>query len=289
MLRMLSRRQLRIRVMQALYAYFQHNTKDVSTAQMDLLKGNERSYDLYLQLLSLLPELARIEQIQRKDAPKKCRGSCRFPESSLEQNLFIKWLAADAGFNEKIRKRNIGWQNDQDMINKFFFDLRNENRYKEYISNSLHDEKFQIDFCKWIIQFAKGNEVFAHAIEEKNIFWAESIELIASMAERTISNFDVSNYYKNKLMDMYRDTDDDTEFMRKLVSSVISNDEFYTQIIADKTKNWEVDRIAILDVILLKMALAEATCFENIPIKVTINVCVGAGTREPDGKTAQTQ
>ena len=216
-------------------------------------------------------ELARFEKMQRTDVARKFSASHKSPSHGMTDNIFVNWLETNVNFKDKSNKRNVGWQNDQDLISKIYYNIRNEKKYKEYYEKESPTLEEQVEFCRWVIQFAKGYEVFAHAMEEKNIFWAESLDLIISMVSKTISGFDVSNLGKNKLMEMYRDTEDDLEFMKKLLSSTITNDELFTGLISEKTKNWDVERIALMDVLLLKMALAEVVCFESIPVKVTIN------------------
>ncbi|MBL7926556.1 MAG: transcription antitermination protein NusB [Bacteroidia bacterium] len=268
---MLSRRQLRVRVLQALYAFFQQENGDVWIAQKELLASAERVYDLYLQLLNLLPEMAHHETMYIKDAPKKHIAKSNEIVNKLDENIIVKYLNSNLGFNDKLKKRGLSWSKDTDLLSRIFLSFRMSDEYLQYISDKELTVKKQVDFViHFYNQHIFTNEAFTHEMEDKNVFWAESFELISQMVIKSVTDFDEKNA-SLEIMPMYRDKDDDIDFMRKLFSETIKHNEWFTQLIADKTKNWEVERIAIMDVIMLKMALAEVTCFESIPVKVTIN------------------
>lgn len=268
---MLSRRQLRVRVLQALYAFFQQENGDVWIAQKELMASSERVYDLYLQLFSLMPELAHHETMYLKDAPKKLMGKSKEVVNKLDENILVKFLNSNFSFNDKIKKRGLSWAKDNDLISRMFLNLRMSDDYQKYASNKELNTQQQITFIETIYkQHVFTNEAFTHELEDKNVFWAESFEMISQLVLKSITSYDEKNA-SFEILPMYRDTDDDIEFMRKLFSETVKHNEWFTQLIADKTKNWDVDRIAIMDVIMLKMALAEVTNFESIPVKVTIN------------------
>jgi N utilization substance protein B len=112
-------------------------------------------------------------------------------------------------------------------------------------------------------------DILRHLLEEKNIYWAESLDLVEAMVLKTAENpKDGSNF---GLLPLYKDEDDDIRFMRNLVQKTIRDDGYFQQLIADKTKNWDAERIALVDIILMKMALCEILNIENIPVKVSIN------------------
>lgn len=268
---MLSRRQLRVRVMQALYAFFQQENGDSWVAQKEMLSASQRTYDLYLQLLLLLPEMAHHEEMYIKDAPKKHLSNSNLTLNKLSENVVIKFLSNNFYFIDLIKKRNINWSIDADLIGRIFLSLRMSDLYINYMNDDDVTVAKQVKFCEdfYALQLFT-NEVFTHEMEDKSVFWAESFEMISSMVSKTISAF---NEEKNslELMSMYRDSEEDEEFMKKLFQETVKNDKWFTEIISDKTKNWDVERIALMDIILLKMALAEVVSFENIPVKVTIN------------------
>lgn len=257
--------------MQALYAFFQQDNNDTWIAQKEMLSASERTYDLYLQLLLLLPEMAHHENMHVKDAPKKQIGKNKRSLNKLSDNEIIKFLQTNFLFNDRVKKRGLSWGKDADLISRIFLTLRMSDLYSGYVM----EENLTIDMqVKFLEDFYNNqifnNEVFTHEMEDKSLFWAESFEMISNYVVKSISSFDKVNFTLD-VMPMYRDMEEDIDFMKKLFNETIKNDKWFTDLISEKTKNWDVERIALMDVILLKMALAEVIAFENIPIKVTIN------------------
>ncbi len=268
---MLSRRQLRVRVMQALYAFFQHEKNSIAIAQKEMLTATERAYDLYLQLLMLLPEMAFLENQYLVDAPKKFAGKIEIAVTKIEDNVVVKYLQTNFEFNQLIKKRSLSWSKDIDLLNRIFLALRLSELYKKFVQTENPDVKTQVEFCqRFYKEHIISNEVFTHEVEDKSVFWAESFEMISSMVLKTIGSYDEEKQSLT-LMPMFRDTDEDIEFMKNLFAETIKNNDWFTKLISEKTSNWDVDRIALMDILLLKMALTEVVCFENVPVKVSIN------------------
>ncbi|HQV00526.1 MAG TPA: hypothetical protein PLO59_05150, partial [Bacteroidia bacterium] len=143
---MLSRRQLRVRVLQALYAFFQQENGDVWIAQKELLASAERVYDLYLQLLNLLPEMAHHETMYIKDAPKKHIAKSNEIVNKLDENIIVKYLNSNLGFNDKLKKRGLSWSKDTDLLSRIFLSFRMSDEYLQYISDKELTVKKQVDF-----------------------------------------------------------------------------------------------------------------------------------------------
>ncbi len=270
---MLNRRQLRIKVMQALYGHFQNENQDPNVAVNNLLTGNERSYDLYLHLLQIFVELAQLEQTYKTDAPARMVGKSPFSfKFTLDDCLFVKWLKSDANYNELVRKRTINWTLMHDDFATIYFNIRQTEEYKNFISTPDQPADVQIKFLRYIFEnFFDKNDTFKHNVEERNIYWAESFDLQAHFVYKTLDGFNSKNFMANRILPVYKETEDDIDFVRMLFLKTVKNNDLYTKMIAEKTQNWEVDRIAVMDVILLKMALCEILELPNIPVKVTMN------------------
>jgi transcription antitermination protein NusB len=269
---MLSRRHLRIRVMQSLYTWYQSEDRDIRTSVGNLFKGTERTYDLYLSLLQLLPELAHHEEKYYLDLPPRHIKKEEPVMSRLSDNCFIQFLEKDPVFTGLIHDRKITWQKEGDLIRKLFLQLRQSPEYKNYISAEKHSEPEDVDFCGWIFKnIIQPSAPLTTSLEEQNIWWAESLDLIYSMVLKTIRVAHPGKKGKYELMPMFRDEQDDKEFMERLFVETVKSDDYFEKLIAEKTRNWDVDRIALMDVILLKMTLGEILNFPSIPVKVSIN------------------
>jgi len=268
---MLSRRHLRIRVMQALYAFYQSEVKDIRRTEQELLNGTDKIYELYLTQLQFLLELAHQEQMYYTDTPASMvTGKKKTAAFTLKGLAFIQWLESDKSFTEQIKKRKISWQLDIDAVKKSFHHLRNQEFYQNFILNENHTPQEEADVLKWLMkEFFRTTEFIPHVLEEKNIYWAESIELVESMVVKTAETGKGDQNFS--LLPLYKDAEDDVQFMQDLVQKTIRDDSYFHQLIADKTKNWDAERIALVDIILMKMALCEIINHSSIPVKVSIN------------------
>jgi transcription antitermination protein NusB len=269
---MLSRRHLRIRVMQSLYTWYQSEEKNTNKAIENLFLGSTRTYDLYLSLLQLLPELCDEEDRYYIDLPPRHIAKEQSVFSKLSSNAFVDFLRTDIVFTKGLANRKISWQKESDLIKKVFFQLRQSEEYKKYVAQSTHSVQEDVEMCSWIYKnIIVSSEALMNTLEEQNMWWAEALELINSMVLKTIRIAHPNRKGQFELMPLFRDEEDDKAFMDRLFRETVNNDAYFEKLIADKTKNWEVDRIALMDVILLKMALSEILHFPGIPVKVSIN------------------
>ncbi len=268
---MLSRRHLRIRVMQALYAYYQSEQKDIRRSEMELMNGTDKIYELYLTLLQFFNELSHQEYMYYEDMPASMVTGKRKTAASTLKNLpFFQWLSENTRLSNEVKKRKISWQNDADALKKAFSHLRQQENYQNFIKADSFTGEQEHVFMKWLFkEFFTNTDFITHVLEEKNIYWAESIELVETMVVKTHESGKSSGAYQ--LMPLFKDQDDDTRFMQELIQKTIRDDAYFQQLIADKTKNWDAERIALVDIILMKMALCEILNLATIPVKVSIN------------------
>lgn len=268
---MLSRRHLRIRVMQALYAYYQSDPKDIRRTEQELLNGTEKIFDLYLTLLLFLSELSHQEEVYYTDSPASLlTGLRKTAERKIGDMAFVQWLENNTAFRDQVKKRKINWQQDIDTVKKAFHHLKQKEEYSNYISKPGSDGEEENEFLKWLVnEFFKVTDFVSHLIEEKNLYWAESFELAVSLVQKTTEPAKKGSSFE--LLPLYKDADDDIRFMQDLVIKTIRDDSYFQQLIAQKTKNWDAERIALVDIILMKMALCEILNLSNIPVKVSIN------------------
>lgn len=267
---MLSRRYLRIRVMQTLYAWYQTENKTAFQVEQELFKGTDRIYDLYLQLLSFFIEMSDQEEIYYSDTPASVlTGKRKAAIRLLKENFFITSVMEHNGLKELLSKRKLTWQADIDIVHKAFFKLRKSEAYKVYSSGEDITPAADLSFCRELYKMLLQKEdLVTHVLEEKNIYWAEGLIIVHDMIFKTIESLNTSRF---ALIPLYRDEEDDIEFMKQLVSKTIRDDAYFNELISAKTENWDADRIALIDIILMKMALCEIMNIGSIPVKVSIN------------------
>lgn len=283
---MLNRRYLRIKTMQALYSYFQHEKPDIGLHERELFKSLDKIYELYVYILVLLTDIHHtahlvIEENKNKRLPSKedLEPNLRFIE-----NVLLVSISRSEELKKEVNNRKISWQNDFDLVRKLYSELRNTELYKNYMASSSpspkEDKQFLISVAT---EFLYEHELLNHLFEDRNMHWADDTFGAFSMVLRTFENFSG----KISLLPLYKDAEDDKAFISTLFRKTIVHDKEFAQLIDEKTKNWELDRIAAMDVLLMKMALAEFLHLSNIPVKVSLNeyIDISKEYSTPNSKT----
>ena len=274
---MISRRFLIIKTFQALYAYFQSEDKQMGKAEKELFFSIEKMHDLYLFFLLLPNELVHQNQLRMENAKEKRLPSeeDKNPNTKFVNNKVFEILAINEDLNNYAKDRKITWDKveDQETISKFLIHLRAHSIFTTYMSTQEtsyeEDKKFVVDLYKKIIpEF----ELLLSEIEDKSIYWGyDEIDFALSMVLKSVKKLDEKSDNKKAILALYRDKKDDTQFVKDLFRTSITEDEKNSKLIGDKTKNWDVERIANVDVLLMKMALTELLNFKAVPVKVTLN------------------
>jgi N utilization substance protein B len=258
--------------MMALYAWYQSRDHDVSWYEKELFKGADRSYDLYLYLLSVLTELAAEEERYYADLPPKHVQAEATLNSRIADNICVKWLLEDSSFKSAVKSGKISLQEDTDIIRQLFHSVKNSDIYKTYVAAHSHTPEEDIEFCLWLLgKHAGETDFLQNHLEEKNLWWAESYDLVKSMVLKTIRVAHSGKKGTFKLIPLFKDDEEDRAFMSQLLKETMFHDKELEELISAKTKNWDYERIALMDTILLKMALCEILYFQTIPVKVSIN------------------
>lgn len=266
---MLSRRQLRVKVLQALYAYFQSDKKDLAVAERELFRSVEKVHELYIYLLQFILELADADksdagELQNKYFPDQDELKARL---RIYQFSFVKALSENSVFTGSRKHWKTSWQKDNELVRKLFFEIKRSPEFRAILTAETIDEKqFMQETVK---KYIEQSEVMLHHIEEENIFWAEDLSFVVSMVNRTVRQFYETG--RIEIFEMYKDEKDDKDFVRTLFSQCVLNNKEYEAAVSERTQNWDLERIAMMDILILKMALAELIHFPGIPIKVSIN------------------
>lgn len=266
---MLSRRQLRVKALQALYSFYQSDKNDLAAAERELFRSISKVYELYLFILLLLKELGDADlqdagDLHQKHFPKADEVNAK---NRLHRLSFLDKLSSDKVFLSELKSHQITWQKEHELVRKIFLEIKKSVEYKNFLMNkeNISERDFLVGIVK---SFIEESVTLKNFIEENNIYWMEDFSFICHMVLKTIKDFYTSK--KLQLIPVFKD-EDDKQFVRELFSKTILHDAEYEEAIAAKTKNWEVERIALIDMILLKMAMAELVSFPGIPVKVSIN------------------
>ena len=271
---MLNRRHLRVKVLQSLYAYFQSKDGDVAVSEKELMTAVDRIYDLYLYLLLSFEELKRqadyrIEENKKKIRPKEEDLN---PNRKFVDNKILGILEEHQELREASEQRKVNWVGDehQEMFRKMFIEMREGETYFEFMNNDVEGFEEDLAFAIAIFKVNIANSpLIYNFFEEKSIHWLDDIDLACSMVLKTLKTFEEDG--SNAILPLYKDEEDETTFIKQLLRKTIAFDKENEELIDELTNNWELDRIAKMDVILMKMAITELQIFNNIPTKVTLN------------------
>lgn len=271
---MLNRRHLRIKVLQVLYAYFQSLDADRSKAEKELLTSVERMYDMYLFLLLALPEMKRAAMNRQAELQKKMRPTQEelHPNMKWVENALIAALENNHELYKISENRKVNWlgAENQELFRKLNLNLLDSELYFEHMNNGQEgieeDKNFAIQVFK---QELANSTLLQHFFDEKSIYWADDLDLCASMAIKTMKSWEEGKSIE--IMPLFKENDDEKEFILTLLHETIKHDETHEKDILTLAQNWELDRIAKMDMLLLKMGLTELEACSSIPTKVTLN------------------
>jgi len=266
---MLSRRHIRVKVMQSLYAYFSTKENNMPVAEKSMLKHIEEVVELNLVILSLLVELVKYADNFFEDGKKKYlpTEADLNPNRRFVENKVIALIREDQALMDKIAKVSGIWlKNDHDVIRKLFKQLLKSDLYKNYIANDNNtikvDQRF---FVNALNDHILNNELVHHIFEERSIYWIDDLPFVA-----TIIMGNIKSTSKMNPKSIFKDVSD-KKFALQLFRNTINNNKDYESIIVKYAKNWELNRIAIMDQLFLKMAFAEILTMEQLPVKVSMN------------------
>jgi N utilization substance protein B len=270
---MLNRRQLRIKVLHALYAFYSDEGRDTEANHKLLFKSIDKMYDMYLLLMLLISKLqdAAIEKIEMALEKKLPTHDDLHPNTKFVNNKPLRVVVKSKNLAAIANERKLSWKDDSHVIKHVFRELLESEEYKQYMDNSergfAHDrEALNRIFRKEIV----NNELLQDWFEEHSIMWADDLDLASSIVLKTIKTIDEKSE-DFEVLALWNDDGDDKKFLSGLFAQTLDWAPEHDKLIAEAADNWEFERIALMDRLILRMALAEAREFSQVPLKVTLN------------------
>lgn len=270
-----------------------HNmvSKDELTTKKNMVNELDKIYFHYLKLLMLPEEFALLDQrdFEKRQSSLSGTASKSVKGFNFHQNPYVTAFKDFKSFElERIRK-NITWDNHRDQLHSWFKEIKKDD--KEFQDYQALAEPTNEDHLNILNHIVKGlpfkMENMTLFMEEEDIHWTENKSIIKSLINKTIKSYDENSEEKYSLMELNKNEEEDIPFFKELYTETISKDKEYEDIIARKAKNWEVGRMATMDRIILKMALAEMINFPSIPVKVTINEYIELSKKYSTPKSKQ--
>jgi transcription antitermination protein NusB len=279
---MLSRRHLRIKALQALYGHFIKADNNLAVAEKNLLKSTERLYELAVYQLSFLLEIVkfaekRIEENKKKFYPTEEDLN---PNTKFVENAFILKLSQNKDFLRRKNAYRINWAEQDEMIRRAYNEIRQLPVYQQYMAEpSSSFEADRVLIAELFVNYMAENPSLEYFYEEISVYWANDIDIANYCVLKIINSINKNHDEFHPLPSLYNqdgklDADEDKKFLIRLFHKTILKSKDFEQLIEEKASNWELNRIALMDIILLKLALAELIEFPSIPVKVTINECI---------------
>jgi len=268
---MFSRRLLRIKVLQILYGFHKAEGKTYVQSEKELIFSINKSYELYHYLMLLLIDVAdharsRIEIGRQKKIPT---NEDLNPNTRFIDNRFIHQLEENPALTKMVSAKKLSWIDHPEVIRGLYELISDSEEYQSYMNSEEsgyeEDKKFVLKILSEIVYNYEG---LYHLLEEKNIFWVDDIDFIIQMIVKTLRKFKENEI--SQLMPMLKDKED-MDFVKKLLRKTIIHSEENKRLIDESAKNWELDRIAFTDILIMQMAITETIEFQSIPIKVTMN------------------
>ncbi len=269
---MINRRLIRIKALQVLFAFFRNEGDSLSALERELFHSIEKSYHLYLLLL-LLPEnmvehaQAKIELGKQKfrPSPEELNPNLRFV-----QNRAVAALAACKELQAKANDNRLNWKHFPEVTKSLFNHIVASDFFSDYMTaehNSFADDKAVL--VNLLSKILNANDDFEAFLEEQSIYWNDDLEFVSSMASKTIKKID-ENTASVPVMSLFSNADDE-EFAKRLLRKTVLRHKENLELIDKFTVNWELDRIAAMDIAIMEMAITEILEFPTIPVKVSMN------------------
>ena len=269
---MINREIIRNKVVQLTYAYYQNGNKNIDSAEKELLFSLSKAYDLYAYMLALIPAVARESRKYLEVAQSKAqREGTAMPSQKFAYNRFAIQVEENTALNDILDAKKISWNDHPEFVNKLYLQITDSQIYKEYMDSS--DDSYEADRELWRKLYRtliENNEGIDSILEEESLYWNDDKEIVDTFVVKTIKRFDEKAGHKQAILPEYA-SEEDIDFARKLFRAAILNADEYQHYMGEMSRNWDFNRLAFMDVIIMQIAIAEMMTFPGIPINVTIN------------------
>jgi len=270
---MINRVLIRSKVLQMVYAFYQKENTNLRDMEKEFIESLEKSYELYHYLLLLMNDITyyaekRIDQKRNKYLPTEEDIN---PNTRFIDNRFVAQLRENHALDHYVSAHQLSWEHHEQLIKTLFEQISTSPAYIEYMQADSCDYEADKEVWRKIFKQTLNNgSDLAEALEEDCIYWNDDLDIVITFVIKTIKRFEEAKGADQELLPMFKDNDDKL-FALKLFRAAIQNGEEYRQMITSSVKNWELERLAMMDLIILQIALAEILEVEEIPLNVSFN------------------
>ena len=271
---MINRELIRLKVVQMTYAYYQNGNNKLDAAEKELFFSLSKAYDLYLYMLELMVEITRMAERALITATQRAQrlGESEMPDARFVNNQFIAQLRVNHQLTDFIESQKKTWADEEDFVRRMYKLVIESDIYKEWMKKTTpptYDEDREL-WRKLYKELLVDNDDLDQLLEEKSVYWNDDRFIVDTFVLKSIKRFEKKNGANQQLLPEYRD-EDDKEFARRLFRASLLGADNYRMMITQSLHNWELERVALMDLVILQTALAEMMTFPQIPLVVTIN------------------
>ena len=272
---MINRELIRLKVVQLVYAFYQNDGKTLDVAEKELKFSLSKAYELYKYLLTILVDLkAYGERRAESSAARAERLGTKIgglsPDRQFADNKFLVQLADNKALGE-YREKKQEWPEEPAFVKTLYTTMIESELYQNYLTK----EDFSYEADRELIRklyktYVCNNEDFDSLLEEHSLYWNDDKEIVDSFVMKTIKRFKEDSTAEQELLPDYAAVED-KNFAGTLFVETLKRAQEVRQLIRENSKNWEFNRLAFMDVIIMQIALAEILTFPQIPLSVTFN------------------
>ena len=269
---MINRQIIRIKVVQLTYAYYQNGSKNIDTAEKELMFSLSKAYDLYNYLLALIVAITQEARRHVEVAQSRAqREGTAMPSQKFIMNRFALQLEENRMLNDFMEAQKKKWNDEPEILKKLYTQITESQIYQDYMASP--EDSYSADRELWRKLYRtliENNADLDSLFEEQSIYWNDDKEIVDTFVVKTIKRFDEKNKGHQELLPEY-DSEEDRDYARKLFRAAIMNADEYQHYMSDASQNWDFSRLAYMDIVIMQIAIAEMLTFPSIPINVTIN------------------
>ena len=273
---MINRELIRLKIVQLVYAFYHNEGKTLDVAEKELIFSLDKAYDLYCDLLTLLVDVQKMAE--RKDEARierdkrlKQESTGIFPDGQMAANQFLLQLRANAALLQYREKQGDLWEEEDASVRKLYDTFTKSDIFQLY----LEKEDFSYEADRELVRklykhLVCNNEDLDVVLEERSLYWNDDKEIIDSFVLKTIKRFTPKSDESQPLLPEYT-SEEDRDYAVTLFRETLTRADEMRELIKGGSRNWDFNRIAIMDVIIMQIALTEILTFPSIPLSVSFN------------------
>ena len=269
---MINRELIRTKIVQLTYAYYQNGSKNIESAEKELLFSLSKAYDLYNYLLALIVAITHESRRFLEVAQSRAkREGTPMPSQKFAYNRFAMQLEENKMLQDFMETQKKTWNDEPEYIKNQYLQITESQIYKDYMASE--EDSYDADRELWRKLYRtliQNNDNLDSLLEEQSLYWNDDKEVVDTFVLKTIKRFEEKNKSHQELLPEY-DNEDDKDYARKLFRATIMNADEYQHYMSEASQNWDFSRLAYMDIVIMQIAIAEMMTFPSIPVSVTIN------------------